>query len=154
MVLLGTIRSITVTSQQAPWRLKNGISTVYSTVCAGAHHRKHQSSLAFWGECTSDRSNAENVCTREYISVTKWYILGYGTGASWDLWDRSIKWEPSAKLLGVLWVYSLLLRQNFPHHDAADWPLLPLLENMRFRFELGNLLWWSIICMRVCWCYI
>ena len=27
------------------------------------------------------------MCTHVLISVTKWCIVGYGTGASWDLWD-------------------------------------------------------------------
>ena len=30
------------------------------------------------------------MCTYVHISVTKWYIMGYGTGALWDLFNRSI----------------------------------------------------------------
>ena len=30
------------------------------------------------------------MCTRLHISVTKWWIDGYGTGAQCDLWDGSI----------------------------------------------------------------
>ena len=30
------------------------------------------------------------MCTHVYISVTKWCIVGYGTDAFWDLWDKSI----------------------------------------------------------------
>ena len=30
------------------------------------------------------------MCTCVHISVTKWCIVGYGTGALWDLWDGSI----------------------------------------------------------------
>ena len=30
------------------------------------------------------------VCTRVHISVTKWCIVRYGTGAMWDLWAGSI----------------------------------------------------------------
>ena len=31
------------------------------------------------------------MCTHMHISVTKWCIVGYGTGALWDLSDRSIQ---------------------------------------------------------------
>ena len=30
------------------------------------------------------------MCTRVHISVTKWCIVGYGTGALWDVCNRSI----------------------------------------------------------------
>ena len=30
------------------------------------------------------------MCTQVHISVTKWWIVGYETGALWDLCDRSI----------------------------------------------------------------
>ena len=30
------------------------------------------------------------MCTCVHISVTKWCIVGYGTGALWDLWNGSI----------------------------------------------------------------
>ena len=29
------------------------------------------------------------MCTHVHISVTNWCILGYSTGALWDLWNRS-----------------------------------------------------------------
>ena len=31
------------------------------------------------------------MCTYVHISVTKWYIVGFTTGALWDLWDGSIR---------------------------------------------------------------
>ena len=31
------------------------------------------------------------MCTHVHISVTKYCIVGYDTGALWDLWDRSIR---------------------------------------------------------------
>ena len=32
------------------------------------------------------------ICTHVHISVTKCCIVGYGTEAFWDAWDRSISW--------------------------------------------------------------
>ena len=32
-------------------------------------------------------------CTGVHISVTKWCIVGYGTGALWDLWNWSIRFS-------------------------------------------------------------
>ena len=32
------------------------------------------------------------MCTCVHISVTKWCIVGYETGALWDFWDGSLAW--------------------------------------------------------------
>ena len=42
-------------------------------------------------ECICAISHNAPFCNRNvHISVTKWYIVGYGTDAFWDLWDGSI----------------------------------------------------------------
>ena len=46
-----------------------------------------------------------------YISVTKWCIVGYLSGALWDLWDGSI---PSQHNCNTIWCM---------YHTCPSWPL-------------------------------
>ena len=52
------------------------------------------------------------MCTRVHISVTKWCIVGYGTGEFWNLWDGSIptQWPClSCLVLFCLVLYHIVL---------------------------------------------
>ena len=40
------------------------------------------------------------MCTRVNISVTKWCIMGYGTGALWDLCNRSFAIAKLVDMMG------------------------------------------------------
>ena len=52
------------------------------------------------------------------ISVTKWCVVGHGTGAFWDLWEWSIEFEPNVCIIN---------RPDFAYHV---WP------------KIGNTLRW------------
>ena len=48
-------------------------------------------SISQVSQCIRQMSHNAPFCNRNvHISVTKWCIVGYGTGALWDLCDRSI----------------------------------------------------------------
>ena len=51
------------------------------------------------------------MCTHVHISVTKWCIVGHGTGALWDLCNRSIK------MMGVITNPCL----NLPYTLLVKW---------------------------------
>ena len=52
------------------------------------------------------------MCTHVHISDTKWYIVGYGTGAVWDLWDESIWWHQPITSTYVSYHHLLTWTQN------------------------------------------
>ena len=91
------------------------ISIVCSTVCSGTDHRKHQSStsLAIVREIQRWPVNSLHIgpVTRKCFHLmmsswncahfcSEWCIVGYGTGALWDLLDWSIDWP--CTLLGAM----------------------------------------------------
>ena len=59
-------------------------------------------------------------CNRSvYISVTKWCIVGYGTGALWDLCNRSIVMQ--LNILKTAWP-KLRILTNIAAEDWELWP--------------------------------
>ena len=65
------------------------------------------------------------MCTRVHISVTKWCIVGSGTGALWDLCNRSIPWLISlAPCVASTWttmvLYSLWEFKNSLSSTSED----------------------------------
>ena len=62
-----------------PGQLING---VFIDQC----HKSHNASVKY----PTMHHLVTEMCTHVDISLTKWCVVGYGNGALWDLWDRSI----------------------------------------------------------------
>ena len=59
------------------------------------------------------------MCTYEHISVTKWCIVGYGTGTLWDVCSRSIIGLSNVQYIRktIVWImHSLIHYDDFYQH--------------------------------------
>ena len=78
------------------------------------------------------------MCTCVHISVTKWCIVGYWSGALWDLWNVS--------LLGLI---TSMAGKTFP---AFPWHAQRVIFRIWHTFEFRVWLWFSsILRPPMCW---
>ena len=76
-------------------------------------------------QCTCPTSHNAPLWNRNvHISVPKWCIVGYGTGALWDLWDRSFCYP-------CLYYLVKVMQKNSEQHKGIDF------------FLVLNLDWWN-----------
>ena len=75
-------------------------------------------------QCTCPISHNTPLWNRNvHISVPMWCTVGYGTGALWDLWDRSI------------------LRASVANDIIVDWTLKPVWKNIYLETQI-----WPVKC--------
>ena len=74
------------------------------------------------------------MCTCVHISVTKWCIVGYETGALWDLWDWSIAWFCCGLMTSPWWLQKPL----YPYSSG-------LLHCEVILKDMGKLDWYYIM---------
>ena len=61
--------------------------SIFSALAIDRSHKSHN----VCGEYPTMHHFVTEMCTQVHISVAKWCIVGYGTGALWDLCNRSVE---------------------------------------------------------------
>ena len=91
------------------------------------------------------------MCTRVHISVTKWCIVGYGTGALWDLRDGSIvdanKKEISMRrITSTLWWESTVNNPRWPVDSLKGTHKGPIMRKAFPRHDVIIMIkrWWPV----------
>ena len=110
-------------------------------------HKSHNES----GKYSTMHHFVTEMCTHVHISVTKWCIVGYGVGALWDLYKRSIM--PDCPLLCHDYVLNHVYAppickkywRVFKYYENSDCVMMSL---DCFEFLLPNiLLCWISYCL-------
>ena len=88
-------------------------------------------------------SHNASLCNRNvHISVTKWCIVGYGTGAWWDLWDWSIMgaqwWLLMPQILASphqqLWYWQCRIGRSWVHEQGIQQPATISMCDIKYNY--------------------
>ena len=84
------------------------------------------------------------MCTRVYISVTKWCTVRYGTGAIWYLWVWSIDAAGSSLVLWLLHFQHVKQHKN-KNSKTSRAPLLPWIDSNPSISQARCSVWWNYL---------
>ena len=88
--------------------------------------------------CLSHIPQCTTLNRNVHISVPKWYIVGCGTGALWDLWDLYSNWLSESPFTCRVTIFNPLRpRQNVCHFADDSFKCIFLNENVWISIEIS-----------------